>query len=309
MSGSHGHVTAAEAARNTLRDLGVDGAKRAATLGRPSSAMNRSTQSALSGGTMLFSRSSSHSDSISLICVLLHTGLSDPAAYANKLLESARAQHAESSARRPLSASAVPRSARAREADAPLNSMAFTGKLKRPTSAQFSPSYKAAQATQNQTTSPKPVAQTVAAAKIASPVAKVTSPTASKVASPTVSGGGGAVAALNQSAPPTPELMAAIRALSTSIDLLISAPYVLFNCDLYLFIVPFNQFQCFRVANPYIELKKRLVDVIVDHRVYKSAHISLLFQVCRRYAELDPAVVSQVVAELEEELAIVSGSK
>jgi hypothetical protein len=98
-----------------------------------------------------------------------------------------------------------------------------------------------------------------------------------------------------------------------------------------------------QLYNPYVEFKKRLVDVIVDHRVYKRADILVLFQVpwtscvhaavvchdlpnlivcvcvcvcvcvwcldrliqsCRRYPGLDPAIVSLVITELTEELAL-----
>jgi hypothetical protein len=57
-----------------------------------------------------------------------------------------------------------------------------------------------------------------------------------------------------------PALAAAVRSLSSTVE-------------------AFLKSQETQLYNPYVEFKKRLVDVIVDHRVYKRADILVLFQV------------------------------
>jgi hypothetical protein len=327
------HGQAAEAAREMIRELGAKNALRAHMIKRPQSAMagagaNATATLSARGGTSLGMHGAGAGAE--------HGTAFDTREY-ERLMQEARAMraaemapHAASGAKavtpvRPMTAKAAvgggaAASVRARlggvangtapltpgrgrvaqsttaasataNANAPLNSFAFQGKIARPSSAAFAPAYKAGlQAKLSPRTHEK------SGESATSPRRRAGAGPSSPV--PVTVGGAGAVtAALKEATTPvTPELMAAVRALSASIEQYVGRTAAAASSS------------SSAVGNPYVELKKRVVDVIVDHRIYKSAHIVLLFQVCRRYAELDQAIVAQVVRELEEELAIVAAA-
>lgn len=56
--------------------------------------------------------------------------------------------------------------------------------------------------------------------------------------------------------------------------------------------------------NTYVQLKKLLVDCIVDQRIYKSADIYALFKICHEETRLDQTILQQVITELKEELSL-----
>jgi hypothetical protein len=335
------HGQAAEAAREMIRELGAKNALRAHMVKRPQSAMAGAATATLSarGGTSAGMHATiGHGTGAGAE----HATAFDTREY-ERLMQEARAMRAAEMAPkaatpvRPMTAKAAAggaaASVRARlggvgagsgtvpltpgrdgvahtssvaagaNTNAPLNSFAFQGKIARPSSAAFAPTYKASLLAKLSPRTHEKSGES-ASASASSPRRRAGAGPSSPV--PVTVGGAGAVTAALAAAgstPVTPELVAAVRALSASIE-----QYIGRNAAAASASSSSSSTVAAAGGNPYVELKKRVVDVIVDHRIYKAAHIVLLFQVCRRYAELDQAIVAQVVRELEEELAIVAAA-